>query len=65
MSRFEVDFNPLFDISRVMELLREWGNLMIVDVLNEQAYYTPEYYVCLSADIEDTGFSCQGQAAGV
>ncbi|KAF3675341.1 hypothetical protein FXO37_05928 [Capsicum annuum] len=64
MSRFEVDFGPLLEIPREMELLREWGNRMTIDVLNEKAYCTPEHYVWLLADMEDTGFSRQGQAVG-
>lgn len=65
MSRFEVDFGPLFEIPRTMELLREWRNLMTIHVLNEQVYYTPEYYVWLSvAAMEDAGFNRQGQAVG-
>ncbi|KAF3662761.1 putative leucine-rich repeat receptor-like protein kinase-like [Capsicum annuum] len=64
MSRFEVDFGPLLEIPREMELLREWRNRMTIDVLNEKACCTPEYYVWLLADMEDTGFSRQGQAVG-
>ncbi|PHU23054.1 hypothetical protein BC332_08161 [Capsicum chinense] len=64
MRQFKVNFGPLFEIPREMELLRKWGNLMKIDVLNEQDYCNPEYYVWLSADIGEVGFSRQGQAIG-